>query len=130
MMWHLVTSIFCNSGMLLLLWHIITSKWHVNTLLYTAGVLQTCGNSLFSICCFFRLLSPLLSSPLLSFVLPMMILSNPLHDMDYELMINTCEELGIIPLALRLVFFCQPCGNSCCFFCQLFPQLSSPVLCQ
>jgi hypothetical protein len=36
-----------------------------------------------------------LPSPLLSFVLPMMILSNPLHDMDYELMINTCEELGI-----------------------------------
>jgi len=42
-----------------------------------------------------------LSSPLLSFVFPMMILSKPLHDMDYELMINTCEELGIIPLALR-----------------------------
>jgi hypothetical protein len=44
-----------------------------------------------------RLPSPLLSSPRLSFVLPMMILFNPLHDMDYDLMINTCEELGIIP---------------------------------
>jgi hypothetical protein len=38
-----------------------------------------------------------LSSPLLTFVLPMMILYNPLHGMDYELMINTCEELRIIP---------------------------------
>ena len=101
MMWHVVTSIFWNSGMLLLLWHVITSKWHVNTLLYSAGVLQTRGSSLFSICCFFCLLSPPLSSSLLSFVFPIMILSNPLHDMDYELMINTCEELGIIPLALR-----------------------------
>jgi hypothetical protein len=67
MMWHVVTSIFSNSGMLLLLWHVITSKWHVNTLLYTAGVLQTSGSSLFNICCFFRLLSTLLSSLLLCF---------------------------------------------------------------
>jgi hypothetical protein len=28
--------------------------------------------------------------------LPTRILSNPLHGMDYELMINTCEELRII----------------------------------
>jgi hypothetical protein len=73
------------------------------------------------------LFSPNLSSPLLSFVLPMMILSNPLHDMDYELMINTCEELGIIPSALRPVFFCQLCGNCCYFFAN--SSLSSPLLC-
>jgi hypothetical protein len=51
--------------------------------------------------------------------------------MDYELMINTCEELGIIPSALRPVFFfVNHVATVAIFFCQLFPQLSSTVFCQ
>jgi hypothetical protein len=66
-----------------------------------------------------------LSSPLLSFVLPMMILSNPLHDIDYELMINTCEKLGIIPSALRPVFFLSTMWQQLLFF---LPTLPSALL--
>ena len=55
---------------------------------------------------------PNLPSPPLSFVLSMMKLSKSIHYMKYELMIKTCEELGIISSRPYITFSSLLCYDA------------------